>query len=157
MIKVIAMKLVKFLNANSLKLGYRYLISIICMFLFTYRIFSANDYSNWRRFWRMKSRIKPNCKPSYFISKTSSVNLRFSKSASLQQFFSHDAKTMQWWNVGFILCDRSSSVTKKHLKGRNSAVNKGSCDCVWSLINNHNKKVYFINNVKVISWRTKYI
>jgi len=35
------------------------------------------------------------------------VNLRFSKSASLQQFFSHDAKTMQWWNHCFILCDRS--------------------------------------------------
>jgi len=56
----------------------------------------------------MKSRIKPNCKQSYFNSKVSSVNLRFSKSASLlQQFFFHDAKTMQWWNIGFILCDRS--------------------------------------------------
>jgi len=43
----------------------------------------------------MKSRIKPNCKQSYFISKASSVNLCFSKSAALQQFFSHDAKTMQ--------------------------------------------------------------
>jgi len=43
----------------------------------------------------MKSRIKPNCKQSYFNSKASSVNLRFNKSASLQQFFSHDAKTVQ--------------------------------------------------------------
>jgi len=34
MIKVIAMKLVKFLIAKSLKLGYRYLISTICMLLF---------------------------------------------------------------------------------------------------------------------------
>jgi len=47
-----------------------------------------------------------NCKQSYFNSKASSVNLRFSKSASLQ-FFSHDAKTMQRWNIGIILCDRS--------------------------------------------------
>jgi len=58
-------------------------------------------------FWRMKSRIKPNCKQSYFNSKASNVNLCFSKSASLLQFFSHNAKTMQWWNIGFILCDRS--------------------------------------------------
>jgi len=47
------MKLVKFLIANSLKLDCRYLISIICMHLFTFRIFSANNYSNWRKFWRM--------------------------------------------------------------------------------------------------------
>jgi len=43
----------------------------------------------------MKSRIKPSCKQSYFNSKVSSVNLRFSKSASLQPVFFHDAKTMQ--------------------------------------------------------------
>jgi len=46
MIKVIAMKLVKFLFAKSLKLGHRYLISIIFMLLFECRIFSANNYSN---------------------------------------------------------------------------------------------------------------
>jgi len=34
----------------------------------------------------MKSRIKPNCKQSYFNSKASSVNLCFIKSASLQNF-----------------------------------------------------------------------
>jgi len=55
----------------------------------------------------MKSRIKPNCKQSYFNSKESSVNLCLSKSASLQQIFSHNAKTMQWWSIGFILCDGS--------------------------------------------------
>jgi len=43
MIKVIAMKLAKFLITKSLKLGHRYLISIICMLLFAYRIFSANN------------------------------------------------------------------------------------------------------------------
>jgi len=43
----------------------------------------------------MKSRIKPNCKQSYSKTKASSVNLRFSNSASLQQFFSRNAKTMQ--------------------------------------------------------------
>jgi len=43
----------------------------------------------------MKSRIKANSKQSYFNSKAFSVNLCFSKSASLQQFFSHDAKIMQ--------------------------------------------------------------
>jgi len=107
MIKVIAMKLLKFLIAKSFKLGDRYLISTICMLLFACRIFSANNNSNWKSFWRMKSRIKPNCKQSYFNSKVSSVNLRFSKLASLQPVFSHDAKTMQWWNIGFILCDRS--------------------------------------------------
>jgi len=31
----------------------------------------------------------------------------------LQQFFSHDAKTMQWWNNGFILCDRSFSFIRR--------------------------------------------
>jgi len=46
MIKVIAMKLVKFLVAKSLKLDNRYLISIICMLFFTCRIFSVNSYSN---------------------------------------------------------------------------------------------------------------
>jgi len=46
MIKVIAMKLVKFLIAKSLKLDPRYLISIICMLLFGCRIFSVNIYSN---------------------------------------------------------------------------------------------------------------
>jgi len=46
MIKVIAMKLVKFLIAMSLKLDHRYFISIICMLLFACRIFSANNYSN---------------------------------------------------------------------------------------------------------------
>jgi len=46
MIKVIAMNLVKFLIAKSLKLDYRYVTSIICMLLFTCRIFSANNYSN---------------------------------------------------------------------------------------------------------------
>jgi len=35
MIKIIAMKLVKFLIAKSMKLDYRYLISIFCMLLFT--------------------------------------------------------------------------------------------------------------------------
>jgi len=45
------MKLVKF--AKSLKLDYRYLISIICMLLFIRSVFSASNYSNWRRFWRM--------------------------------------------------------------------------------------------------------
>jgi len=43
MIKVIAIKLAKFLIAKSLKLGYMYLISIICMLLFACRIFSANN------------------------------------------------------------------------------------------------------------------
>jgi len=46
MIKVNAMKLVKFLIAKSLKLDYRYLISTICMLLFACRIFSVNNYSN---------------------------------------------------------------------------------------------------------------
>jgi len=46
MIKVIAIKFVKFLIAKSLKLGHRCLISIICMLLFVCRIFSANNYSN---------------------------------------------------------------------------------------------------------------
>jgi len=46
MIKVIAMKLAKFLIAKSLKLDHRYLISIIYMLLFTCRIFSANIYSS---------------------------------------------------------------------------------------------------------------
>jgi len=50
MIKVIAMKLVKILIAKSLKLDHRYLISIICMLLFAWRIISANNYSNWRSF-----------------------------------------------------------------------------------------------------------
>jgi len=84
------------LIAKSLKLDYRYLISIICMLLFTSSTFLANNYSNWRRFRRMKSRIKPNWKQSYFNRKASSVNLlRFSKLTFLQQFFSPDAKTMQ--------------------------------------------------------------
>jgi len=48
MIKVIAMKPVKFLIAKSLKLGHRYIICIICMLLFAYRIFLANNYSNYR-------------------------------------------------------------------------------------------------------------
>jgi len=39
------MKIVKFLIAKSLKLGHRYLISIICMLLLGCRIFSANNYS----------------------------------------------------------------------------------------------------------------
>jgi len=43
MIKVIAMKLAKFWIAQSLKLGYRYLISIICMILLASRIFSASN------------------------------------------------------------------------------------------------------------------
>jgi len=37
-------------------------------------------------YWRIKRQIKPNCKQSYFNSKASSVNLRFSKSSSLQNF-----------------------------------------------------------------------
>jgi len=37
MIKLIAIKLVKVLIAKSLKLGHRYLISIICMLLFACR------------------------------------------------------------------------------------------------------------------------
>jgi len=41
MIKVIAIKLVKFFIAKSLKLNHRYLISIMCMLLFACRIFSA--------------------------------------------------------------------------------------------------------------------
>jgi len=45
MIKLIAMKLVKFLIAKLLKLGHRYRISIICMLLLACRIFSANNYS----------------------------------------------------------------------------------------------------------------
>jgi len=59
--KTLQWNLWSFLIANSLKLDYRYLISIICMLLFTCRIFSAK-------------------------------NLCFSKSASLQQFFSHDER-----------------------------------------------------------------
>jgi len=43
MIKVITIKLVTFLIAKSLKLNYRYLVSIICMLLLTCRIFSANN------------------------------------------------------------------------------------------------------------------
>jgi len=74
MIKVIVMKLAKFLIAKSLKLGHSYFISIICMLLLACsRIFSANNHSNWRSFYRIKSRIKPNCKQSYFNSKASSV------------------------------------------------------------------------------------
>jgi len=46
MIKIIAMKLAKILVAKSLKLDYRYLISVICMLLFACRIFSASIYSN---------------------------------------------------------------------------------------------------------------
>jgi len=46
MIKVIALKLVKLLFAESLKLGHRYLISIICKLLFACRFFSANNYTN---------------------------------------------------------------------------------------------------------------
>jgi len=49
-IKVLQMKLAKFLIAKSFKLGHRYPISIICMLLFACRIFSANNYSNWRSF-----------------------------------------------------------------------------------------------------------
>jgi len=44
-IVILAMKLGKFLIAKSLKLGNRYLISIICMLLIACRIFSANNYS----------------------------------------------------------------------------------------------------------------
>jgi len=90
MIKVIAIKLVKFFIAKSLKLDYRYLISIICMLLFTCRIFSVAIEEDFRQ-WKVEL--------SQIVNKA--------KSASLQQFFSHDAKTMQWWNIGFILCDRS--------------------------------------------------
>jgi len=43
-IKVIAMKLAKFLIAKSFKLGHRCLISIICMLLFACRIFLANNF-----------------------------------------------------------------------------------------------------------------
>jgi len=77
-------------------------------------------------FWRIKSRITLNCKQSYFNSKASSVNLRFSKSASLQ-FFSHDAKTktMQCWNNGFIQCDRSLCPFND---GRLRVVVGGPCD-----------------------------
>jgi len=46
MFKVTAIKLVKFLIAKSLKLDYRYHISIICMLVFACRIFSPNNYSN---------------------------------------------------------------------------------------------------------------
>jgi len=45
MIKVTAMKLVKFLITKSLKLDYSHLIFIICTLLFTCRIFSANNYA----------------------------------------------------------------------------------------------------------------
>jgi len=45
MIKVIAMKLAKLLITKSLKLGHRYLISIICMLVLACRIFSANKYT----------------------------------------------------------------------------------------------------------------
>jgi len=45
MIKVIAIQLAK-LIAKSLKLGQRYLISIVCMLLFACKIFSENNYSN---------------------------------------------------------------------------------------------------------------
>jgi len=61
MIKVIA--IVKFLISKSLKQHTIIVIEEV--------------------FWRIKSQIKPKCKQSYFNSKTFSVNLRFSKSASL--------------------------------------------------------------------------
>jgi len=51
MIKVIAIKLAKFLISKLLKLNHIYLISIICMLLFACkRIFSVHDYRNWRSF-----------------------------------------------------------------------------------------------------------
>jgi len=43
MIKVIAIKLAKYLIAQSLKLGHRYLISIICTLFLGCRIFSPNN------------------------------------------------------------------------------------------------------------------
>jgi len=51
-----SMKLAKFLIAKSLKLGPKYLISVICMLLLACRIFQQT-ISNWRSFWRTKKAI----------------------------------------------------------------------------------------------------
>jgi len=63
-IKVIAMKLVKFLIAKSLKLGHRYLISLFllsaCFFLHA-ESFQQTIIAIEKVFWRMTGRIKPNC------------------------------------------------------------------------------------------------
>jgi len=91
MIKVIAMKLVKFLIVKSLKLDYRYLISTICMHIFACRIFSANNYSNWN-FEEWKVELSQIVNKAILIARYPVWTY---------------VSAMQWWNIGYILCDRS--------------------------------------------------